>query len=208
MKFIWNGNESECDVSFVTFSLRHSFLINGGAATKQSSGGLSLQIINHQCLESDFLIYNTSMMDNSGYRGGNMGITLSEFVGRTLVQAVNSVFEGGRAIIGGGIGFTMESLNQCYDIQTESLLFVTNSTIKNNYADRDGGGLLLHTVNACQDILVQISNTLHFINNSVAVYNQDTNAFYSGGAILVYIVRSISPLLYTQLNIVDSIFKN
>lgn len=208
MKFIWNGNESECDVSLVTFSLRHSFLINGGAATKQSSGGLSLQIINHQCLESDFLVYNTSMMDNSGYRGGNMGITLSKFGGRILVQAVNSVFEGGRAIIGGGIGFTMESLNQCYDIQTESLLFITNSTIKNNYADSDGGGLLLHTVNACQDILVQISDT-HFINNSVAVYNQDANVFYSGGAILVYIVRSISPLLrYPQLSIVDSIFKN
>ena len=209
MKFIWNGNESECDASFVKFSLKHSFLINGGAVTNQSSGGLSLQIINHQCLESDFLIYNTSMIDNSGYRGGNMGITLSEFVGGTVVQAVNSVFEGGRAIIGGGIGFTMESLNhQCYDTQTESLLFVINSTIKNNYADRDGGGLLLHTVNVCQDTLVQISDT-HFINNSVAVYNQEANAFYSGGAILVYIVRSISSLLwYPQLDIVDSTFKN
>ncbi len=212
MKFIWNGNESECDASFVSFSIKHSFLVNGGAETNQSlveSGGLSLQIIKHQYLESDFLIFNTSMINNSGYRGGNMGITLSEFVGRTVVKVMNSMFKGGRALIGGGIGFTMESLNhQCYHVQTESLLFVINSTIENNYADRDAGGLLLQTVNICQDTLVQISDT-HFINNSVAVNNQEGNAFYSGGAILVYIVTSISSLFwYPQLDIVDSIFKS
>ena len=215
MKFVWNKNESDCESlngSFVSLSIKHSFLINGGAVVNQSlteSGGLSLQIINQQCLESDFLILNTHMIDNSGYRGGNMGITVSGFVRGTIVKASirNSVFEGGRAIIGGGIGFIMESMNNlCYDVQNESLLLVINSTIENNHADRDVGGLLLQTVNVCQDTLVQINDT-HFINNSVAVDNQKADSLYSGGAILFYIVTS-TLLWYPQFNIVHSMFKN
>ena len=217
MKFVWNGNESDCEslnALFVSFSIKHSFLVNGGAVMNQSlteSGGLNLQIINQQCLESNFLILNTCMMENSGYRGGNMGIVVSEFVRGTIVQAmiINSVFKGGRAIIGGGIGFTVESLNnlcKSYEFQTESLLFVSNSTIENNYADRAGGGLLLQTVDICQDTLVQINDT-RFINNSVVVDNQVADIFYSGGAIQVYIVTS-SLLWYPQFNIMYSIFKN
>lgn len=217
VKFIWNGNDSDCEslnasLNFVSFSIKHSFLVNGGSVTNQSlseSGGLSLQIINQQCLESDFLILNTCMIGNSGYRGGNLGITVSKFVTGIIVKTIirNSVFKGGRAIIGGGIGFTMESLNNlCYDVQTESLLFVINSTIENNYADRGAGGLLLQTVNICRSTSVKINDT-HFINNSVAVDNQEADAFNSGGGILVYIATS-SLLWYPQFSIVYSMFKN
>lgn len=218
VKFIWNGNESDCqslNASFVSFTIKHSFLIKGGAVVNQSlteSGGLSLQIINQQCLESDFLILNTHMIDNSGYRGGNMGITVSDSVRETVVKAIirNSVVKGGEAIIGGGISFTMESLDnlckQSYDVQNESLFYVFNSTIENNHAARDVGGLLLQTMNICENTLVQINDT-HFINNSVAVDNKKTDVLYSGGAILVYIVTS-SLLWYPQFNIVHSVFKN
>ena len=212
MKFIWSGNESDCELlntSFVSFSLKHSLVVNGSMMDHNStaSGGLSLQMVNQQCIDSMFLILNTQMLHNSGYSGGNMGITVSEIGGTTLQVIIkNSVFKGGKAIRGGGISITVESLHSlCKQGQNESLFYITNSTIENNFADKGGGGLLLQTMNTCQDTTVQINDT-GFINNSVAMNNQDTDVLYSGGAILA-IVKSTS-FWYPQLNIAYSVFKN
>ena len=210
MNFLWNGNQTDCELLNISFTVKHSLLVKGGAGMNQSlvsSGGLSLLLFN-QCVRSDFLILGTQMLHNSGQAGGNLGVSITETTGTVFhITIQDSTFEGGRAVSGGGVSFIIESLDSVCThnsyIQSENFLCIINSTINNNFVDKKAGGILLQTVNLCHTTVIHINDS-QFTNNAISVDNKEASIFNSGGAILII----STSLGYPLFSITHSIFRN
>ena len=124
-------------------SITNSRFVNNSNFVKRrnllGAGGLTIIIKRPNVVVK---IFNSTMLNNTGYNGGNLAIYSHCMYG--YVEIVSSMFEGGKAAKGAGMLIALgEVFNECKDKfrQPHKLLYVYNSTFTNNVAKYYGGGV-------------------------------------------------------------------
>ena len=146
-----------------------------GKVEQKLTGGLS--ILNLQCpkLNAKVKIFNTTMLDNVGYNGGNLAIAILFYAKlNSSIEIADSKFEGGSAYKGAGMIVTVRQFEvrnfSCKDtLYQRKLLHVYNSNFTNNVAKAGSGVYMKYeeSLLKCNTMNLVTFENVNFINNSV-----------------------------------------
>ena len=169
-------------------------------------GASGLKII-IRCSNVTVKIFNLTMANNTGYFGGNFAVLTSPKYMHGSIEVANSTFEGGRAGVGAGMYISLAANklknSECKDtFRKHKLLYVYNSSFKNNKARNYGGGVFLEVKNyllICSMINLVTFDRVSFTRNYVL------NSKSGGGIALHILSMSVTDYLshgYPQFQVI------
>ena len=158
-------------------------------------------------------ISNTTLLNNTGYNGGNMALLLLEYsLEEPMIVIQNTSFYHGKACIGGGLYTTFEDSFSEADKSNSSaplsILHIVDSKFVGNYAEKNGGGVYLQwkqslTVERTVDSKIISSE---FSNNSIDLYGGGGLALHYQTYIDYGNNPHVSPKYRVNLNLTNSTF--
>ena len=136
---------------------------------REAAGGLTVVI---KCPNLKVKIFNTTMLDNVGYNGGNLAIIIFYTTLNSPIKIASSKFEEGSASNGAGMMVTVGELNfPCKDtLYQRKLLHVYNTNFTNNVAKAGSGVYMKYydeSLQKCNAMNLVTFEYVSFINNSV-----------------------------------------
>ena len=182
------------------------------------AGGLSITI---KCFDTHINITNVNFIENKGGDGGNLAILIHNMTSSrsNTVHSIiisESLFHNGHGLVGGAIYVSFRNFPQGEDKRAcesnysynHPLLLIVNSTFSGNCAHRTGGALFMKYHESLSECTVQQVEIKYcqFESN----YLNDTGTGGTAISSFNYIIPGYlySNLLQTQINIVESTFKD